>query len=180
MAESRAQTCGTKIRIMPTITPDPILKIATGFMAAKHLFAASEIGLFEALASGPASLEELAGKTAVPARTVGIVAAAMVSLGLIEDEGGRYRNGEVAARHSLPASPATICDPSCVSSIASAIRFGKGSPTLYAPVRVRRSLVNSIASSSRYFQPVLRRLQLQWRHRWRPPTISVAINGCST
>ena len=59
-------------RIMPTITPDPILKIATGFMAAKHLFAASEIGLFEALASGPASLEELAGKTAVPARTVGI------------------------------------------------------------------------------------------------------------
>ena len=49
-------------RIMPTITPEPILKIATGFMAAKHLFAASEIGLFEALASGPASLEELAAR----------------------------------------------------------------------------------------------------------------------
>jgi hypothetical protein len=61
---------------MPAITPEPVLKIATGFMAAKHLFAASEIGLFEALADGPAGLEELAGKTAVPARTLGIVAAA--------------------------------------------------------------------------------------------------------
>jgi hypothetical protein len=60
---------------MPTITPEPILKIATGFMAAKQLFAASEIGLFEALADGPAGLEDLAGKTAVPARTLGIVAA---------------------------------------------------------------------------------------------------------
>ena len=66
-------------------------------MAAKQLFAASEIGLFEALADGPAGLEELAGKTAVPQRTVGIVAAAMVSLGLIDQEGGRYRNGEAAA-----------------------------------------------------------------------------------
>ena len=82
---------------MPAITPEPILKIATGFMAAKQLFAASEIGLFEALADGPADLEELAGKTAVPARTVGIVAAAMVSLGLIDQEGSRYRNGEAAA-----------------------------------------------------------------------------------
>ena len=82
---------------MQAITPEPILKIATGFMAAKQLFAASEIGLFEALADGPAGLEELAGKTTVPQRTVGIVAAAMVSLGLIDQEGGRYRNGEAAA-----------------------------------------------------------------------------------
>jgi hypothetical protein len=81
---------------MQAITPEPILKIATGFMAAKHLFAASEIGLFEALADGPASLEELAGKTTVPVRTVGIVAAAMVSLGLIDQEGSRYRNSEAA------------------------------------------------------------------------------------
>jgi hypothetical protein len=50
-----------------------------------------------ALADGPASPEELAGKTAVPARTLGIVAAAMVSLGLIDQEGSRYRNGEAAA-----------------------------------------------------------------------------------
>jgi hypothetical protein len=77
---------------MPTVTPDPIMKIAMGFMAAKYLFVASEIGLFEALASGSATLEELAKRVAAPMRTVGIVAAAMVSLGLIEQEGIRYRN----------------------------------------------------------------------------------------
>jgi ubiquinone/menaquinone biosynthesis C-methylase UbiE len=79
------------------ITPEPVLKVAIGFMAAKHLFAASELGLFEALANGPAKLEELAGRMAVPPRTAAIVAAAMVSLGLIEQEGSHYRNSAAAA-----------------------------------------------------------------------------------
>ena len=54
---------------MPGITPEPVMKIAMGFMAAKFLFAANEIGLFEALATGPASLRELATRIAVPSRT---------------------------------------------------------------------------------------------------------------
>ena len=82
---------------MSTVTPESILKIATGFMAAKFLFAASEIGLFEALANGPASLEEIADRIAVPSRTTGIVAAAMVSLGLIDQAGAQYRNSAAAA-----------------------------------------------------------------------------------
>jgi SAM-dependent methyltransferase len=73
------------------------MKIAIGFMAAKHLFVASEVGLFEALAIGPATIEELASRTVVPSRTIAITAAAMVSLALIEQDGGRYRNGEAAA-----------------------------------------------------------------------------------
>lgn len=51
------------------VTPEPILKIAMGFMAAKHLFAASEPRLFEALANGPAKLDELAKRTVAPPRT---------------------------------------------------------------------------------------------------------------
>jgi SAM-dependent methyltransferase len=82
---------------MTNVTPEPIMKIAIGFMAAKHLFAASEIGLFATLAEGPAALEQLADKTKVPQRTLGIVAAAMVSLGLLEQDGSHYRNSEVAA-----------------------------------------------------------------------------------
>ena len=73
------------------------MKIAMGFMAAKHLFAASDIGLFEALAAGPASIDELANKTGVPSRTLGIVADAMVAIGLIERQGSRYRNQDTAA-----------------------------------------------------------------------------------
>jgi hypothetical protein len=81
---------------MTGVTPEPIMKIAMGFMAAKHLFAASNIGLFESLALGPATIEELASRTSVPARTAAITASAMISLGLIEYDGNHYRNSALA------------------------------------------------------------------------------------
>ena len=34
---------------MSDVTPEPIMKVAVGFMAAKHLFIANEIGMFEKL-----------------------------------------------------------------------------------------------------------------------------------
>jgi len=56
------------MRDMADITPDPIMKIATGFMAAKQLFAASEIGLFEALADGPAGRLSFGRRQICPSR----------------------------------------------------------------------------------------------------------------
>jgi hypothetical protein len=82
---------------MAQITPDPIMRIALGFMAAKHLFVASATGLFEALAGGPATLDELAKKCGVPRRTLGISADAMTSLGLVERDRDRYCNSDAAA-----------------------------------------------------------------------------------
>src|SRR5437763_5031761 len=82
---------------MAEVTPDPIMRIAMGFMAAKHLFVASEIGLFTGLAQGPATLDELAATCGIPRRTAGISADAMVSVGLLERDGERYRNSEAAA-----------------------------------------------------------------------------------
>jgi SAM-dependent methyltransferase len=80
-----------------TARPDTIFEVMMGFMASKHLFVANEIGLFTALAEGPATLERVAQKIGVPARTVRIVADAMVSLGFLEREDGAYRNGATAA-----------------------------------------------------------------------------------
>ena len=82
---------------MAEVTPDPIMGIAMGFMAAKHLFVASEIGLFTGLAQGPATLDELAATCDIPRRTAGISADAMVSVGLLERDGERYRNSEATA-----------------------------------------------------------------------------------
>jgi hypothetical protein len=50
---------------MPEMTPEPIFQLATGFMAAKHLFIANEIGLFTALADGPVPLDRLAALTGI-------------------------------------------------------------------------------------------------------------------
>ena len=54
---------------MTDVTPESILQVANGFMAAKHLFVANEIGLFEALAEAPANLEVLAQRLHIPRRT---------------------------------------------------------------------------------------------------------------
>jgi hypothetical protein len=68
---------------MPTLTPDPIMRLAMGFMAAKHLFIASSIGLFEALADQSATFDELCGRCVLPRRTLRISVDAMVSTGLL-------------------------------------------------------------------------------------------------
>ena len=51
---------------MANVTPEPIMKVALGFMAAKHLFVANEVGLFEQLAARTATLDELAQRTGIP------------------------------------------------------------------------------------------------------------------
>jgi DNA-binding IclR family transcriptional regulator len=78
------------------VTPDAILQVALGFMAAKHLFVASEIGLFSVLAEGSLSLDELAKRTGVPRPSVRILADAMAALGFVTREGDCYRNQPVS------------------------------------------------------------------------------------
>lgn len=88
------------------VTPEQIVQVATGFMAAKFLFAASEIGLFEALANRPLSLDGIAESVRIPRRTVRMVADAMVVLGFVVREEDRYRNSAVASAFLSGAGPA--------------------------------------------------------------------------
>jgi SAM-dependent methyltransferase len=91
-----------------TADPEPIFAIASGFMAAKHLFCAAGIGLFEALGDGPLTLAELAQRTGLPERTAHIPADAMVALGLLERTGDRYANGAVAQTFLAGRTPADL------------------------------------------------------------------------
>ncbi len=90
------------------ITPEPIMQVATGFMAAKHLFAASELGLFETLADGPATLDGLAARTGLTPRATRISADAMVALGLLDNDGDRYRNGAAASAFLTGRGPGDL------------------------------------------------------------------------
>ena len=85
--------------------PATIIQLASGFMAAKHLFAANELGLFEALADAPATLDGLAARTGLTHRAARISADAMVALGLLEVQDGTYRNGTAAARFLAGPGP---------------------------------------------------------------------------
>ncbi|MET9630949.1 methyltransferase [Lentzea sp. NPDC006480] len=88
------------------VTPEQIFRLAQGFMASKHLFAANELGLFEALGEGPATLAGLAARTGLPPRTARISADAMVALGLLERHGDQYANTPIAATFLSGATPA--------------------------------------------------------------------------
>lgn len=90
------------------VSPQPILQLASGFMAAKHLFAASELGLFEALTDSPTTLDGLAARTGLTRRAARISADAMVALGLLEREGDTYRNGPAAAAFLSGPGPADL------------------------------------------------------------------------
>jgi len=78
-------------------TPEVLFQIASGFMAAKHLFIANEVGLFSSLAGTSRRLDELALDTGIAEHRLRIVADAMVSLGVLERHGEVYRNGAAAA-----------------------------------------------------------------------------------
>lgn len=85
--------------------PQPIIDLATGFMRAKHLFVAGELGIFEKLADSPATLEELAARLGTPRRTTRIIADAVTALGLLERHGDKYRNSEVAQAYLSGRGP---------------------------------------------------------------------------
>jgi SAM-dependent methyltransferase len=93
---------------MADVTPDPILQVASGFRAAKYLFVANEVGLFEQLAAGPATLDALAQRTGIPPRTLRILADAMVALGFVEQQHDQYHNSPVAATFLGGRGPADL------------------------------------------------------------------------
>ena len=101
-------SAGQADRQASTVSPEPIMRLASGFMAAKHLFAANELGIFEGLADSPATIDALADRTGLTRRAARISADAMVALGLLERDGDTYRNGEAAAAFLTGRTPADL------------------------------------------------------------------------
>jgi hypothetical protein len=137
------------------VTPDLLFEIASGFMAAKHLFAANEIGLFTALADGSANLEELATATEVDPRRLRIVADAMVALGVLLRDGAEYRNGPEAAAFLSGRGPANLAPflrfwdrlsyPTW-TRFAEAVRTGQGQSTMHLPDEEQKIFSEGVAA----------------------------------
>ena len=132
---------------MTELTPEPIFEVASGFMAAKHLFVANEVGLFEQLADGPATLDELAGRTGIARRRLRILADAMVVLGFVERQGDLYQNAPIAATFLSGHTPADLrpflrfwnrLSYPTWTKLEDAIRTGQGQSTLDLPEEAQR------------------------------------------
>lgn len=114
---------------------DRIMLVAHGFMAAKIVFLAVEVGLFTAVADGQATLEEIAQACRLPVRTTRMLVDALVLFRLLEHDGERYRNAADAeefltGRGSLDIRPVLqyfnkVSYPAWVDA-ETAIRTGQG------------------------------------------------------
>jgi precorrin-6B methylase 2 len=74
------------------VTPDGILQLGMSFWGSKALLSAVELGVFSALASGPADLEVLRTRIGLHPRAARDFLDALVALKMLEREGGVYRN----------------------------------------------------------------------------------------
>lgn len=94
--------------MQPDANPEPILQLLTGYVGSQFLFTAHEIGLFEALAEGPADLEALAQRTGVPRRPLEIVADGMAALAIVDKEEDQYQNTPEATTFLSGKTPADL------------------------------------------------------------------------
>jgi SAM-dependent methyltransferase len=98
---------GQASTVKPNKAPDPqpIFDTATGFMRAKHMFVAAELGVFESLANGEKPLAEIARGLKLPPRTARIIVDAVTALGFLERNGNSYRNSDLAQAYLSGRGP---------------------------------------------------------------------------
>jgi hypothetical protein len=73
-------------------TPDKMMQIGMGFMAAKTLLSAVEMGLFTELARGPEGFEAVQGRLGLHPRSARDFLDTLVALGFLERRDGKYSN----------------------------------------------------------------------------------------
>lgn len=83
--------------------PAPVLDLLSAFRRSRVLFAAVELGLFDALAAGPKPLAELA--VGMSADALERLLGACVSLGLMRRDHGRFANTPAAQAYLTGDSP---------------------------------------------------------------------------
>src|SRR5215510_12533355 len=74
------------------ITPDAIMQLGFGYWGSKTLLSAVELGLFTELAKGPLALEDVGARLHLHERSVRDFLDALVALGMLQRERGKYAN----------------------------------------------------------------------------------------
>ena len=72
-----------------------VMQVLAHHMAAKYLFVAADLGVFEALAGGPVASDELRERLGVPGHSLRILLDALVAVGFLKRTGDQYANSDV-------------------------------------------------------------------------------------
>src|SRR6516164_11535667 len=74
------------------VTPDAIMQLGCGYWGSKTLLSAVELGLFTELAKGPLALDDIRARLKLHERSVRDFLDALVALGMLQRDQGRYAN----------------------------------------------------------------------------------------
>jgi precorrin-6B methylase 2 len=95
-------------RITEPPTPDGILQLGHAFWGAKTLLSAVTLGVFQALADGPKDGETLREQLGLHPRSAADFLDALVALGMLERDDGRYHNTAETDLFLDPAKPTYV------------------------------------------------------------------------
>lgn len=97
------------VRTAPDIgSVQGILRLGNAYCEAQALLTAVELGLFTALHKAPGTEQDVRDRLALDGRGLRDLLALLAGLGLLEEEGGRYRNSEGADRHLVSGMPGYV------------------------------------------------------------------------
>jgi hypothetical protein len=87
------------------VDPGPLIKLTIADCAAKVLHSAVTLGVFGALAKGPADAQQIVAATGLHPRMADDFLDALAGLGLLERTGDRYANAPLAGAYLVPGTP---------------------------------------------------------------------------
>ena len=90
------------------VAPDPssIVRLSTAYWESQTLLTANRLRLFDALADGARSADEVAAALQLDPRSTALLLRACVGLGFLKQAAGRFENTPVAATFLVSRSPA--------------------------------------------------------------------------
>ncbi|MBS1786864.1 MAG: hypothetical protein JST85_04040 [Acidobacteria bacterium] len=94
-------------KMQPLAALNRLNEIATGYLASQVFFAACKLGLFQQLDQCAATAEELGQKLNIHPEGCRRLLASLAQIGLVEREGERFRNSELAG-FLTPQSPVAL------------------------------------------------------------------------
>lgn len=88
--------------------PDPssIVRLSTAYWESQTLLTANRLRVFDALAEGARSPDDVAARLGLDARATALFLRACAGLGLLQENGGRFENSPAAATFLVSRSPA--------------------------------------------------------------------------
>ncbi|MFE0155608.1 methyltransferase [Nonomuraea sp. NPDC059007] len=98
----------TDSEITRPASPQDIFRLGTAFCTSKILLTAIELGLFTGLDAGPATEQQLRESHGLHPRASKAFLDALVALGVLTRQDGRYANGPTAGRHLVRGKPSYI------------------------------------------------------------------------